>query len=606
MRHDKLNTHDFNVETKGRLPEVHRFEHLTELARKRGERDIEHANNNIRTEYRKRLHDTREMKSRMEHCVSTVGVEVGILERCRGELLEGLRGFEPNIALSAQWNALRRGRPGSPSMHHENVVRALSQNNEELKAAIGRLTAALVQLDDSLKELRGCQQSLGKEVNAKMATMIIDNACMEELINAADLLGPDHRLKPQSAIMQSSKLHTHNEWSNTAESVISNALAQIEVSQGRRKKALSVLRTTREAGRYNRSPLVLDALQTRLRYNQQQLASLELNISMLSGQIDQLDKQRASLGGSLEKIMQQQSIAQQRLDVRAMLPTKENTRPNVEATLEIEIFNLGRNERDLRAKLAELERSHHKQLQLRASMEAEHKSRSAAVALDKACLELRLPPVGGGASAGYQPSAALEAYASGGATLQAMNDAASGDGTASARSSGRNSGRSSSRRNTNSGGGGASHPPNGGPSPRDWEEASSGHGGYAPSSGRGGNVPQPPPNPKHRPVGGEDPYAYAESGRSYGRSSGRFGGGSSRAGNSNGDDAYAFANGGASARSTATGGGGGGGAVLPPIPSPPSPRGAAAGRYQTADVEALLKARTPTSVRSARTGSSRR
>lgn len=526
----KLNTHDYNVETKGRLPEVHRFEHLAELARKRGEKEIETANNNIRTEYRKRLHDTKEMKSRMEHCISTLNIEIGTLERCKSEIVEGLRNFEPNLALSAQYNDLRKGRPSSPSIHYENVVRAIAQNNEELKQNVSRLSQVLAQLEESLRELRQCQKYVSNEINAKMTTMIIDNACMEELINPNDLIG-DLPMKSQSALMQSSKMHTSNEWSNTAESVISTALAQIEVSQLRRKKALSVLRIIREAGKYNRNPLVLDAFQARMKHNQGQVASLDLNISMISGQIEQLEKQKASLVGFLDKILQQQDIAKQRLNVRAMLPSKENTRPNVETTLEVEIVNSERNEKDLRAKLKELEKNLVKQQTLRASMKQEHKERTDALNLDKSCFELRLPPLSKEMLQTVYPKGERNVLETG-----------------SARGSGRSSVRHS--------------------------------------------IPAPPPQQLDSPLN----FLSNESGRSIARPSGV----SERSARSSERQ---------SSRSTATGGGvpttvaAASAGFFPSIPAPPSARG----KQLPSDVEALLRARTPSgSARSGRAGSSRR
>lgn len=383
-------TNDYNVVTKGRLPEVHRFENLADMARKRGEADMVLANTNIRKEYTKRLKQTREMKDHMERIQRDLRTEMAHCEHARNEVLSGLRDFEPILLLSKRWSDIRRGRPTSPSSHYESISRATTQYNDEVKLYMEKLVSALRDLETSLTEMRDIDRFLDNDINAKVSTMIIDNACMEELISPQDLMGPGSNLPIHNAIMQSSKLHTEKEWANNATAVLSSTNSHIIQSQKHRKKAIGLCRSLRESGKYNRSPAVLDAFAGRIKYNKHHCMSLEANMLMVNGQIDALDRQKAMMVGSLEKVLQQLGNARQRLNVRALLPDKENTRPDVEVTLEIEMSNLRQSELQLRDKLTELEKKREKQIRLLKQMNDEVQMRSDAIRSDTQCAELKL------------------------------------------------------------------------------------------------------------------------------------------------------------------------------------------------------------------------
>eukprot|EP00758_Cryptobia_borreli_P010268 Tbor_TRINITY_DN5555_c4_g6::TRINITY_DN5555_c4_g6_i1::g.13300::m.13300 len=399
-------TNDFNILSNGENLESRMFEHYSKDARKRGEKEIEFANDTIRNEYRKRLKDTREMKDKMEHIQKQLKTEISLCEVARGVILLGLRNFEPSLILNKQWSINMRDRPSSPSLYFETILKSVSQNNKEIQTHISELVDTITLIDACVVKLNKLNQILSQEINTKMDNMIIDNVCIEELIQPGDVMDTsDKGLMPQSALNQSSKLYTEREWANKTDNVVSSTVSQIGMSQCMRKEAMRIMKSLTDSGKFGRCPSVLDAFTAHLNYSQKQCTSLDANISLLKGRIDHLHKEKTILIGLLENIIRNLKTNYQRLSVRTLLPAKEHANQDVEATLEVEITNMKATECLMREKLTECEKRQVTQEQLLERMVQERAYRNSSVELDTACLKMQLlscSSSGSGAStAGY-------------------------------------------------------------------------------------------------------------------------------------------------------------------------------------------------------------
>merc|ERR1719456_1969638 len=158
-----------------------------------------------------------------------------------------------------------------------------------------------------------------------------------------------------------------------------------------RKRVAAVVKGIQESGKTKRPAVVLDALSAHVKYESQQISSLNYNAKMVAGEIATLDKHHATVTGTLEKVRQQLQHAMQRLGLQIVRPISETTRTGVEEVLEIEVINMQRTEATLCTQLKELETKRQKMVALKAKIEAEMAERNQSLSLDNKCNEMNLP-----------------------------------------------------------------------------------------------------------------------------------------------------------------------------------------------------------------------
>lgn len=391
MFQTKLQSRDFNILSKGHAPEVHSVEHHAELARMRGEKEIQIANSNIRCEYRKRIHDTRELRDRLMHHMENLKSEISAMEQCKASLLECMAEFQRPIQLTMQWMSLREKRPPSPTATGDHVDRALKQSSYDIKGGLGQLAVHLSEVEAVMKELIETRTRFERDIESKRSTILLDEACMNETIEAsARQDGPLPR-----ALLRSHGMSTENDWRNVTNVSISSGVAIIQKSKGIRSHVVECIRSLERGGLTKRPLAVVDALGTRLKQNIQLRTNLQVNCKMSQGELLTLDKHKAMLLGSLEKVKQQMNHALQRLELRVVKPTSEALRQGVEEQLEVEVIKLRTTEATLRNQLAELEKKRARLAHLIEQMTREISDKSEAIHLDQECDGLPLPPLTG-------------------------------------------------------------------------------------------------------------------------------------------------------------------------------------------------------------------
>lgn len=387
----KLQSEDFNVQTKGQLPEVHMFEHHAEKARKRGEKDIQLANGNIRNEYKRRLQDTKELKESVQRHLLTLRAEKGAAVKAKEELVALLEEFQRPVQLQIDWMSIRAagGKPVAEGHDQTTVDAALHQNGHDLRTSMAVLASLLAELETSLRELSATEQRYIKDIEAKTATMVLDQACMDDVIEPPEaLLDKGHPLP--RALMQHRGLVTENEWRNHTNVSISSGVATVEKCAAIRKRVVSTVKSFRDSGKTRRPTCVVDALTNSIKGNTHSVTSLRMNAKMVHGEIAMLEKQHAMLNGSLEKVQQQLHTARQRLQLRNIRPASEQVRAGVEEVLEVEVINMRNTEANLQKEINELIAKRSRLVQLLEKLNIEIDEKERILAVDRKCADQKM------------------------------------------------------------------------------------------------------------------------------------------------------------------------------------------------------------------------
>ena len=429
MRSAVVRKGDHEIETKGQAPEVYIAEQQANMARLRGEKELTLAANNINTEYKKRLVETKDLALRVEKQLFNVRLEKEQLAACRVQLLTVLAKVQSPLQLSIDWsNERSKGRPQTAS--GEGIERALVQSSHDLRGAIETLSSDLMQVDIAAAKLVRVESLLVDELKAKSATMILDRACMDggglsartgqfagvphapPPVHASPAAGFGPSRSPRSprsprvpsetpavsesprmprALMSTHGMHTENEWRNQTNSNVSSAVVAVEESVKVRKQATNSAKGIEDSGKTSRPSCVVDALQTHIKYETQQLTALKYNVKMVNGEIATLDKHAATVHATLEKVHQQMDQALHRLGLQVVRPVSEANRTGVEEVLEIEVVNMKRTEQNLLKQLEELATKRARSVALRSKIEAEVAHRNGSLLLDQRCSALNLP-----------------------------------------------------------------------------------------------------------------------------------------------------------------------------------------------------------------------
>jgi hypothetical protein len=404
-------TRDYDIQAKGQAPEVFIAEQHAQMARLRGEKELQLAATNIQTEYKKRLEETKGLATRLEKQLSAVRAELAAAAASRTQLVGVLTKVQCPLQLTMDWSAIRgNARPQSPSS--ENINRALKQSSHDLKGAIETLTTHLVGIDQSIAGLKLAEQRFVDELRSKASTMVLDRACLEDgslglrphqsllasgqssprsPASVSPSVASTSGAKIQRALLTSHGLHTENEWRNQTNVSLSGGVIAVEESMKMRKAVATAIKGVEEGGRTIRPACVVDAVQAHARYEQQQLTSLKYNARMALGEIATLDKHTAVVSTTLAKVREQMQNAEHRLNLQSIRPASEATRTGVEEVLEIEVINMRRTEQTLVKQLQELELKRQRITALKLKIDAETAQRTDSLQLDQACTDMTLP-----------------------------------------------------------------------------------------------------------------------------------------------------------------------------------------------------------------------
>jgi hypothetical protein len=384
------NTEDYlTILSKGQKPELHTFEHHTELARRRGEREIQIADGNIKSEYKKRLKSTKELRAKLQHHLQFLNAELEAFSAARDELLNMMVQVQRPLMLTQQWLHVRaeEGSFGDP------IEGSLQQSVYEGKSSVATLAELLGEAQIVMGLLTTTKQRYEKEIEAKEMIILLDKASMDDALSGAIAMDVIKTIPVQRALMQTHALHTEDEWKMGTAASISSGTAVVERAKAARKNILNALRLINKAGRLQRPLCVVDALQQRIRENSFQCHLLDLNMKMIQGEMLTLEKQKAMLNGSLEKVRQQLETARQRLSVRVVKPPQEVQQAGVEETLEVEVIRMKNTEASLLKQLKELETKMKRLNMLVGEIRKELGEKSVALNLDKKCASMPLPPI---------------------------------------------------------------------------------------------------------------------------------------------------------------------------------------------------------------------
>lgn len=434
---------DAGVLAKGNATEAFTSEQHAVRARKKGERDMEMAALNIKTEYRKRLVDSKDLLARLQQQLALVANELVLCEAARAEGLKALQEFQRPISLTLQWMVQRKTRPPSPSQ--DDVERALAQSQHELKQGIGQLAGELADLDAALSHLRDTKRRFEDEIKDKASAIVLDKVCMMETLAVpdvpADVITPTvvataripappdatpgrgtlsgRQARKGAAHMQSIGMHTDSEWRNTTMVSISRGTAVVEVASRARKVLLLTTQALNNSGKLRKPAVVVDALVASIKTGTQHCTALKYNAKMVVGEMQQLVKQQQALQQTIEKVQSQLRDNTRRLELQLVRPTSESTRTEVEQTLELEVIKLKGVESNLKLQAADLESKKRRLHALQDKIGKEIDYRMDGLSMNHQCQTMELPSLPDIADRFKQPQVASAAASSPKAHAQA-------------------------------------------------------------------------------------------------------------------------------------------------------------------------------------------
>lgn len=386
-RAQREKTGDMDIVTKGQAPEVFIAEQAAAMARQRGEKELVVASTNINAEYRKRIVETQELASRIQHNLDVVQAELKHAVKARESVVKALTEVQRPLSLTMDWYTARSRHVNTPS--GETVDRALNQTTHDLKGVIDTLSTLLIELDKALAGLRTTEQRYQSELHAKQSNIVLDRACVSGALDrsAGQLESP----RLQRALLATHGMHTENEWRNRTSASLSVGVSAIEDSKKLRKKIQAAVKGIEESGKTKRPAAVVDALRSHSKYEAQQCQSLKYNAKMVSGEMVTLEKHHATISSTLARVRQQLAEANRRLTLQVVRPQGETARTGVEEVLEIELVNMRRTEKSLMKQLTELEVKLDRLTHHRDKIDREHEEHVKAQQLDQRCEAMELP-----------------------------------------------------------------------------------------------------------------------------------------------------------------------------------------------------------------------
>ena len=397
---------DVNTLVKGHHREAAQQHHASRSARIFGEQEATVATFNIRSVYNKRLNDTKSIKDRAVATSRTVDAELASAEQVKAEVVKLIADFELPIKYNSQWLEYRKANQFTTGASNvvqsprreldKGISTAVYKSTEDVKTGLMEAAIALKDLQVAINQLKITQEALKRDVSLKVGMMVIDQACMNELIHpVSDQDGKMHRV-----LMQPMGLHTDNEWVNVTSTAINNAVSAIDKCAAARKRAAKVVKDNRESTNLSRHPDVVDALTTDIKYGEKLEKALDLNTKMIQGEIRKLDKQRSLLKDSLALLNDRLLHAQQRMELCGVRTKVDTINVDVEEVLEMEVISMKKSREEIVQNLRVVEKSREVAVRLLEKTVREAMDHSKVTTLDKKCLTLRLPEIGTPRSSG--------------------------------------------------------------------------------------------------------------------------------------------------------------------------------------------------------------
>jgi hypothetical protein len=366
---------------------------LANAARKQGEFEMRVADANIRSEYKKRITEVSHVKSHAEIVAKDLRVERSNIEEVKSRVVTLLRDLQGPLSISIQWMELQ-DKMRSPSLkakvQHESVEQAFTSASTNIKHAIKDLSLRLSELLKFATDIEKVTQKLEKDIVVKMGTLMIDKACMEDLVEAEE---PKSFPQHPGALWRKSEMHTENEWVRNASAVINEALSVYANSKNARKRAAELVQTVRDSELLSRPPGVVDAIGQQAKYHEGIDRSLELHSKALEQKSQTLHSQKEALEVSLDQVVAQLASTKQRLKVCFIRPEADGAPVNVEEALELEIAKLKKTKKDLEAKISSIVKTIASVEETVAEVRQQQQVNHQALSTAKQCLSIKLPEI---------------------------------------------------------------------------------------------------------------------------------------------------------------------------------------------------------------------
>jgi hypothetical protein len=204
--------------------------------------------------------------------------------------------------------------------HHATIEISLEASNKDIKNNLLALTKELQKILLVVAELDQAMEKLKADIVAKSGAMVIDKACMENLVttgstasSASAATAAIPRSPRKADVMAPSpRKSNQDDWMSKGSAVAVSALHVLEKCAPIKRSATSLLAEIREGGRLQRDPAVLDAFRNQAKCGDHLDNQLDLNKKAMQNQIQSLAKQETALQISLEKTLHSQSEVNQK------------------------------------------------------------------------------------------------------------------------------------------------------------------------------------------------------------------------------------------------------------------------------------------------------
>lgn len=374
-------------------------EAIAAKAKDRVEKQLEATTANINNEYRRRIREARAMVAQLTKSAADLDQEHAALLEARNQLMDYLGQMQNPLELNLQWVQLRKAHRRS-SLTGRGVAEAIENNQRDLKQAIVKATAAISELDTTLKRLTECIEHHQREIKNKNISVVLDSACL--VPNLEVPVRDEHSVKLHSSVMRRDNMHIENEWRNNVAALLSNAPIMRQTARHVVLRAKAVVRWIVENGFLDRPSHVIDVLKINIKDSEKHQKQLEYNRRMVQGQMLALEKNRAQLLGTLEKVHQKVVETQRRLDMKLVRPSIEDTRRDIDEELERATTSLLQSELAIKNQLFDVETRRQRLILLYQDIETELSAKKRAHAVDRSCLEANL--AGSGARGTSDPT----------------------------------------------------------------------------------------------------------------------------------------------------------------------------------------------------------
>lgn len=360
---------------------------VAQRAKDRVERQLEITTTQINHEYRKRIKEAREMIDRLSKSSAELATERSFLREAREVLLEYLGRLQNPIKLNLQWVQLRKNHRRS-SLGNQGVSEAMDNSHRDLRGAVLKLTSALTDVDVAMKRVDECVEAHQREIKDKNTTVVLDSACL--LPNLEVPVRDENSVKLHSSVVRRTGLHTEQEYQNNVAALISSAPPIRQTAKQVVARAKAVCRWIVENGYLERPTHVVDVLKSSVQDSEKQQKQLEYNAKMIQGQMLALEKNRAQLLGTLEKVHQKVVETQRRLDMKLVRPIVDDSRRDIDEELERATTSLLQSELSIKNQLFDVETRRQRLILLYQDIETELQSKKRAYAVDMSCLNAQI------------------------------------------------------------------------------------------------------------------------------------------------------------------------------------------------------------------------